>query len=272
MAEKDAGKSSPKLSRFDPDPKSAVAVAEKPKAGSSSSKLKAVVVKPKAKLDDAGKGPKQFLELGANYKIAHKDGSGYSTLYKTVAEKGNFEKVSLDLDAGKYDPNDRDSAAKLLEKMMVPIDKLEEWCRADSSWHDHSKKKTATLTQAAGDGDKAAKNILKNDSRCLEGEWTGNVSEMFSTNVGYYSWIMRQRYPVDGEKPEPEPNKNVLKFQEAGIVFRRYPLQKSSEAGFVMMYPEKHIDAVCTAILVAMGVNEEEYWRGRKPRKSKKKK
>lgn len=278
-------------SKLEPDPKARQARIQAEReaaelATKEAAQRKTVVKKPKPKAapkrKPAAQKPKasdrksagQYLELGCGYKIAHKPGSGYSTFYKVVASRGHFEEVVKALEAGKYNLNDANQANELLEKMLVPVDKLETYCRSDSGWKDHASKKTAQLEEKSKKGNSQAKQILKNEARCNEGEWSGNIPEMVSTCVGFYNFLVQLEshngYLSDckkkGKKPDPknpsskppELNKNVKKFQEAGLVFRRFPLSKSSEKSFVLMYPEKFVDAVKTAILVGRGINEDE--------------
>lgn len=213
-------------------------------------------------------GTGQFLDLGCGYRIAHKPGSAYSTFYRVVAKHGNFEEAVKALEAGKYDLHDAIEANKLLEKMLVPVEKLEEFCRNDEGWKEHATKKTQSLTSKAKEGDSQAKDILKNESRCAEGSWSGNIPEMISTCVGYYNHLMdlsakpekkaKGKKKAKAPKPEPKPNKNVKKFKEAGLVFRRFPLSKGSEKSYVLMFPEKFVDDIKTAILIGRGINEDE--------------
>lgn len=249
-------------SKLEPNPKAKHSAKPKPEPEKPVEKA----TKTRAKLP---KGPNsgQFLDLGGGFKIAHKPGSGYSTFYRLVAEKGHFVEIVEALKTGKYDVNNSIDANKLLDKMMVPVDRLRDYCRADQYWKDHATKKTETLTLKAKEGDKQskeqAKEILKNLTRCSDDGWKGNIDEMISTCVGYYSFLMEQRKEKKrkkekAEKPEDKPNKNVKKFKDAGLVFRRFPLSsKGSNDSYVMMFPEKYIDQVKTAILVGRGINED---------------
>ena len=242
--------------------------AETRKAAHPTSKIKKTTKQPAKQVAAEKKraGAGQFLELGCGYKIAHKPGSGYSTFYSVVAHKGNFEEVVKALEAGKYDLHDPIEANKLLERMLVPVDKLEEYCRADAKWKEHAEKKTEKLTEKAKEGDAQAKDILKNESRCSEGSWSGNIPEMISTCVGYYNHLMdveaaKKANKKNGKKvkmPEMSPNKNVKKFRESGLVFRRFPISKGSDKSYVLMFPEKFIHDVKTAILIGRGINEDE--------------
>ncbi len=199
-------------------------------------------------------GPR--LHLGAGYEIAHKPGSGYSTLYRVVAERGHFEEVAKILEADNIDLRDQLQAEKLLNMMMVPIDKLDEFCHNDPVWQQHAKKKTTALQQKIKAGDGKAREVLENHTRCQEGVWSGNLPEMLSTCVGYYNHLI-DVWKMGKNAPE-KPNKNVKKFQEAKVVFRRYPLNKGGgERAYVMMFPEKFIKQVKTAILTARGIDED---------------
>lgn len=244
------------------------AVERKSTPQSKPSKKGAVTKTAKPKVDK--QKPKQaggqFLDLGCGYRIAHKPGSAYSTFYRVVAKHGNFEEAVKALEAHKYELGDPIEANKLLEKMLVPVEKLEDFCRNDVSWKEHATKKTASLTSKAKEGDSQAKDILKNESRCAEGSWSGNIPEMISTCVGYYNYLMeisaKKSKKGNGKKKipkaEPKPNKNVKKFKEAGLVFRRFPLSKGSDKSYVLMFPEKFVDDIKTAILIGRGINEDE--------------
>lgn len=211
----------------------------------------------------------QFLDLGAGYQIAHKPGSGYSILYRIVAERGHFGEVVRMLENNNVNVKDPIQAARLLDMMMVPVDKLAEFCRNDPDWLDHSNKKTAALREKVKEGDPKAKEVLENASRCEDGVWQGNLSEMLSTCVGYYNylvelWRLGGSGSFGGKGDEPnvasKPNKNVKKFQEANVVFRRYPLNKGgNERAYVMMYPEKFIKQIKTAILTVKNVDEDKF-------------
>lgn len=205
--------------------------------------------KPKETKDKGG-----LLELGAGFSIKHKPRSAYSTLYQVVAKKGSFAKVAEALGSKKYDVGVKAQADELLSSMLVPVDKLEEWCRADESWQEHAKKKTEALRDKAegGKGSKQAKSILENKARCADGKkWSGNIPEMISTCVGYYNFLIKSKR---SKKPPKKCNKNVKKFQEAKVVFRRFDWE---DKNFVMMFPEEHVDTVRKAIETSRGVNEE---------------
>lgn len=260
-----------KLAKFEPTPnkpvqqaapavdqKAVIVPADKTKPKAAKAAKKSAIAKakpkkapaaPKARVLKEDKGEGQFLDLGAGYKIAHKPGSAYSVFYKVVAEKGSFAEITTDLEAGKFDVNDKNDANKLLSKMLVPVDRLAGWCRAHNAWKEHAEKKTEVISKKARQGDRQAKELLKNRARCGDGRWSGNIAEMISTCVGYYN---------HRENKKGKPNKNVRKFQEARIVLRRFPLSpKAKQPSFVLMFPEKFIDAVKTAILVGRGVLED---------------
>lgn len=210
----------------------------------------------KAKAGKIRKGP--VVELGAGYKIACKSGTGYATFYEVVAKHGHFEEVAQALEAGKVNVSDKAQADDLLSKMFVPSDKLEGFCRQHSNWKKYAEKRTKQLLLEAKKGTqkhkKAAQSVLGNLKRCGEdGAWTGNIPEMVSTCVGYYNFLYK---PRKGSKAK-KPNKNVMKFKEAGVLFRRYPLSRTKDPVFVMMFPEKFADAVRTAIVTSRGEIEE---------------
>jgi len=246
---------------FEPNPKKAKKPVEPVKAAQqvvfsnpeakSPTKIK-LRAKPKKREGSTG----QCLPLGTGYQIKHKPGSGYSTLYRVVAERGHFAEVCELLEADSVNVKDPLQAAKLLDMMMVPIDKLDEFCRNDPVWQQHAKKKTAVLLMKIKEGDEKAKEVLENETRCNHGVWAGNLPEMLSTCVGYYNYLV-DVWTKDKKAPK-KPNKNVKKFQEAKVVFRRYPLNKGvGERAYVMMFPEKFIKQIKTAILTARAVDED---------------
>lgn len=181
----------------------------------------------------------QFLELGSGFRIAHKPGSAYSVLYKVVAEAGHFDAMIKSF-ANKPNLNEPVTARKVLARMMVPVDELETLCRSESSWQEHAGHKTALLKRKAGDGDSQAAEILKNDARASRGTWKGNIPEMVSTCVGSYAAF------VNGTRG----NKNVQKFADAKLLFRRF---RTSDRSYVMMYPEKFEAQVEKALKKAYG-------------------
>jgi hypothetical protein len=274
------------LSKFDPMPRTAAKAEPRPAAPppppEPPRKIQAKTQKPsklrKPKQEDS---KSQFLDIGAGFKIAHKPGSAYSVFYRVVAQKSHFEEVAKGLAEDKYDVHDKEEANKLLAKMLVPVDSLDEWCRTDSGWTSHAEKKTNALASKIKEGNEKASKILENPTRCLSGSWSGNLPEIISTCVGYYNHLMglrtkRQQVKEMEAKIESEKNatkkkalqeeldkitktnKNCAKFAEAGVVFRRYPLHKAGEgSGFVMLFPEKFIDEIKTAILVGRGINED---------------
>lgn len=189
-----------------------------------------------------------FLELGNDFKIAHKPGSAYSILYQVVATRGNFCRAVEMMDA-KCDPKDAAQADTLLGLMLVPINQLEEWCRNEAGWQDYAGKRTEKLKKLADEGDKQAQSVLDNEDRSAKGEWQGNIAEMISTCVGSYAAFLKGW----------NGNKNVEKFSEAKLLFRRFPFKKRSQATpdcFVMMYPEKYEGVVKQALETKFGKDE----------------
>lgn len=265
------------VSKLDPNPRAKqqpksekAKAADKPAAKDLSKKDKPKG-KSKGKVQANADGG-QYLPLGAGYKIAHKPGSAYSIFYSVVAEQGHFTPVAEAFENGKYSISalkDASTAKELLDKMMVPVEKLEDACRCHPIWKEHANKKTAKLKNMVKEGDKAAKEILSNLSRCEDGSWTGNIPEMVSTCVGYYNFLIESDPEVSkilgqiaklkkGDGKKAAPNKNVKKFEEAGIVFRRYPLNKSGDRSFVMMFPKKCMEAVKQAVKTVHAIDEDE--------------
>jgi hypothetical protein len=208
-----------------PDPEELEVATEEPtlKKKKSVKTVKLIKTEPKEEIIVDTKS--QFLELGEGFRIAHKPGSAYSVLYKVVAENGHFASTVKTLSA-KPDLNDAVVAKKLISKMLVPIDELETMCRAESSWQEHAAHKTEVLKEKEKAGDEQASGVLKDPGRSVRGSWKGNISEMVSTCVGSYAAFTK------GTKC----NKNVQKFADAKLLFRRF---KTTGGSYVMMYPEK---------------------------------
>lgn len=201
-----------------------------------------------------------LLDLGAGYKMRCKQGTGYAVLYETAAKKGNFAEVATELEAGKYDPAKKEDADALLAKMLIPIAKLAIWCRNAASWKKYAEKRTTQLLSEAkgqSEGDKkrkrSAQNVLKDLKRCGEdGGWIGNFNEMLSVCIGYWNYM----YPENQKEAPKELNRNACKFQKAKIFFRRFPLARSSEPAFILMFPDKFGDVIRQAIETSRGVKE----------------
>jgi hypothetical protein len=199
------------------------------------------------------------LDLGGGYGIAHKRGTAYSTFYRIIAEKGHFVEVVALLE-GKINVKDPASANKLLNLMMIPIDKIEEYCQADPAWKVHAERKTQMLLTRLKKGDKAAKDVLGNATRCTENKWTGNFREILSTCVGYFNWLRDEAKRATQAKAEGKPfkptklNKNVKKLKEAKLVIRRFPSKKGgNQPAYIMLFPEKFIPQVNMALRTAKG-------------------
>jgi hypothetical protein len=201
-------------------------------------------------------GGTAYLELGAGFSLLHRPGSAYSTLYRVVAEKGQFDETAKLLESGRIDLTDALQANQLLEKMMVPVDRLEEYCKNDPVWQEHARRKTEKLKRQWRAGDFGAKHVLEDQSRSSDGNWSGHISEMLTTCVGFYNHLIGLE---TGFRDRSRPNKNVLKFQHASVVFRRFPLFRGGgEKQYVMMFPEKFIPHVKKAIFSARHINEDE--------------
>lgn len=204
----------------------------------------------------------QYLNLGAGYQIAHKPNSAYSVFYSIVAALGHFEEIAKALESGKYTESNLrniDTATEFLNKLLVPISRLEDACRIDPSWKVYAAKKTDILKTKIKSGDKQARGILGNQNRCEDGTWRGNIAEMISTCVGYYNHLIENdpKFKKFIRSKRSGPNKNVMKFKEARVVFRRYPLNKNGDKAFVLMFPKKFIDEVKQAIKTVYAVDED---------------
>lgn len=216
---------------------------------------------PKVWLPDEERDKKEsgHLDLGAGYWIAHKRGTAYSTFYRIIAERGHFVEIVALLE-GKINVRDPILANKLLDLMMIPLDKIEEYCQADPAWKTHAERKTQMLLTRIKQGDKAAKDVLNNATRCTGNKWTGNFREILSTCVGYFNWLRDEAARATQAKIEGKPfkptklNKNVRKLKEAKLVIRRFPSKKgSNQQAYIMLFPEKFIPQVNMALRTAKG-------------------
>ena len=192
---------------------------------------------------------KQYLDLGAGFQLAYRPGTTYALFYNLLAEKGHFVEVAALLGSDDFNPNDRTQAKQLLDKMTVPVRDLELAFAESSDRKQYAEHKTKKLRQRARSGEAHAKQMLKNGNRLCKGQWTGNLKEIISMCLGYYRSLIST---MPGK--QPRINNNAKRFQEAGIVIRRFPLLRGES---LMMFPQKYIDTVKTAILTAHGLNEE---------------
>lgn len=227
-------------SKFDPQPAKA-SKQEPPKVSPVAAKpaaKPAVVAKPpavKAKKKEEPAEGKLYLALNEGYKIKLKPDSGYRVFLSLMAKHGHFDEVSEALED--LDPNNEEQATALLKKMMVRRDVIEQIVRADPRWVEHCKIKIQQLQERASSGsDKtaaAAKRTLNNPRRVKDGVWVGDIQEIISTCCGAYE----------------NANRNVEKFDAAGITFRKFPLKPSrDEPIFLMMFPSKHVRKVLAAL------------------------
>lgn len=196
---------------------------------------------------------KKYLDLGAGYSISANEGSGYYILLKEMARLCHFESVTKSLET--LNPSDKAQAEKILAEAIVDREVLEEAIRKDSSWESHAQTRIKTLKMLAkgknGSG-KAAENTLKNKDRVKGSKWVGNVREMLGVCVSSY--------------PKSK-NRNTKKFEDAGVVFRPYPILVLDEDGKAikprrsdkvcfMMIPAKHINVIRTCIETVHGIKE----------------
>ena len=190
---------------------------------------------------------KQYLELGSGFRLAHKPGTTYSIFYRLLAEKGHFSASAALMDSDDFNPNDTTQAKRLLDRMIVSIRDLEAAFTASPERIEYAKHKTKKLWQRAKSGEAHAKQMLKKGDRLQNGRWTGNLSEIIPMCLGYYRSLVST---MPGK--QPRINNNGRRFQEAGIVIRRFPLLNGES---LMMFPQRHIDTVRTAILTIYGLN-----------------
>jgi hypothetical protein len=205
-----------------------------------------------APVPDAGKADgekgrkKQYLELGSGFRLAHKPGTTYSLFYSLLAERGHFADTAALLRSEGFNPNDHTQAKQLLDMMIVSIKDLETAFSESPNRMQYAKHKTKKLQQRAKSGEKHAKQMLTKGHRLEKGQWTGNLKEIISLCLGYYNSLVSA---TTGKRPKI--NKNGDRFREAGIVIRRF------RGEFLMMFPQKYIDVVKTAILTVHNLNED---------------
>jgi len=236
-----------RLSKLDPTPETGAKTAVNDPIPIPVARPKPPVPAPEKKQPEERKEPSEscFLAVGAGYRIAHKPGSGWSTLMRVLAREGKFEQVSDTLDSPTFDPTNKQAATDLCAKMFVRKEALEKLVRADPEWKAHCEKRKASLEQRAKNGDVKAQQTLANAQRVAGGEWIGSVREIISTCNGSYN----------ASASNSKENKNVTKFKEAGLVFRQFPRRskKKGDPIFCLLFPLKHMDKVSTAISTATG-------------------
>ena len=185
------------------------------------------------------KEDKIYLHLG-KYSIKLKPDSGYRVLLKNLAKEGYFAEACRMLELG-VDLSTKENAEKLVSMLMVKRDDLENVVRSDPEWAMHEESKTQALIKRA-QRDPKAKKTLENKRRVSDGNWKGDIKEIISTCCGSYM----------------NKNRNVMKFDKAGLTVRKYPLNPSSEdTVYVMMFPSKFVRKVVQAISVAKGTPPE---------------
>lgn len=189
------------------------------------------------------KSSRKYLDLGAGYSISVNEGSGYYVLLKEMARLCHFETVTKALET--LNPSDKSKAEKILAEATVDRDVLEEAVRNNTSWESHAHNRIKALKMLAkgknGSG-KAAENTLKNKDRVKGSKWVGNVREILSVCVSSY--------------PKSK-NRNTKKFEDAGVVFRQYPLSpKRADKVSFMMFPAKYINAIRSCIETVRGIKE----------------
>jgi len=221
-------------------------VATAPAVSASDPVAKAITpayTKTGAKSKTVAKSPRKYLDLGVGYSISVNEGSGYYVLLKEMARLCHFETVTKTLET--MNPSDKSQAEKILAEAMVDRDVLEEAVRNNTSWESHANNRIKTLRMLArgknGSG-KAAENTLKNKDRVKGSKWVGNVREMLGVCVSSY--------------PKSK-NRNTKKFEDAGVVFRQYPLSpKRADKVFFMMLPAKYINVIRSCIETVHGIKE----------------
>lgn len=216
-------------SPFDPDIEEAKTVAAKSSA-KAAGQVPIRVAEPKE--------DKTYLYLTERYKIKLKPDSGYRTFLRLMAKEGHFAGVARLLGRTDFNASDPVQAKRLLDMVMVRRDAIEQVLRNDKCWQQHSETRMAQLQRRAKDGSSKARATISNRKRVQGGKWVGDVQEIISTCCG--SW--------------KNSNRNVRKFDEAGITFRKYPMRPAKdEPVYLMMFPAEYAKDVVTALRSVFG-------------------
>lgn len=215
-------------SKFDPTPQAnSVPVATPPPPRPAKKKRAAQSAPRKA----------SFLKLDEGYQIKLKPDSGYRIFLKLMAEKGNFSEVAKTLAEG-VDASDPAQATGLLQKMMVRRSAIEEVLRADPKWIEHGTRRVQRLRERALGGDSSATRTLANPRRVKDGRWVGDIREMMSVCCGAYE----------------NRNRNVDKFDDASLTFRKFPLHPTrDEPVYLMFFPSRYVPVVVEALRTVYG-------------------
>lgn len=236
------------FSKFDPVPQ---ASQEPPKTSPRSSATSAVqeaepkkeekevpatrIPRAKTKKESTEKESKGSLEIGAGYIIKLKPDSGYRVFLDLMAREGKFGSVAEALET--LDTSDAAACKAVLQKAMVRRDAIENVIRADARWQAHGKKRIEQLKIRAN-GNNAAKSkkaraTLQNAKRVRDGEWVGDIQEIISTCCGAYE----------------SENRNIEKFDNAGVTFRRFPLKSGRDQPiYLMMFPVRYVSKIVSAL------------------------
>lgn len=196
------------------------------------------------------KSSKKYVDVGAGYQIAANEGSGYYILLKAMAKKGHFAEVVAALET--VNPSDKAQAQAILSKALVERETLEEAVRQDPTWDEHAQSRIKNLKMRAKSDIKAAESTLANKDRVKGNKWLGNIREMLGVCISSY--------------PKSK-NRNTKKFEDAGVVFRQFPIlvldgngkavkPKRSDKVYYMMFPAKYINTVRSCVETVYGVKE----------------
>lgn len=230
------------LSKFDPQPK---ASQEHPQSKPTAPVAKAEQPKEIKQKQDippkhiAKKKRKTGLELGSGYTINLKPDSGYRVFLRIMARESHFTEAIKNLED--TSSMDKPMAQALLKLMLVRNEAVVEALRADAEWQEHCLTKIRQLQERASKGDEKAKRTLANAKRVQDGSWVGDVKEIISTCCGAWE----------------NSNRNVEKFDDSGVTFRKFPLRPSrDEPVYLMMFPAKFVDKVISALRMVYGIGK----------------
>lgn len=217
------------LDKFNPTPK---ATPEPPKPlDKSSAKKKTAVVDLKE--------DKTYLYFPHGYKIRLKPDSGYRIFLGIMAAVGKFEEAVSLLERADFDASNENHAKQLLKLLMVRREAAIQMMKDHARWPEHAKTKLTHLKARAAAGNKRAQATLENPKRVKDGKWIGDIQEIISVCCGAYNC-------------DPEKNRNIKKFDEGGLTFRKFPLKPTrNEPVYLMMFPSKHVVSVVSALMTA---------------------
>lgn len=173
-----------------------------------------------------------------NYSIQGRPCSMYAIMYRIIAELSDFENSEKRLDA--LDVQDDAACKRILKTIMISRTNLEKRIRADSEFIKYCDKRTKYYKDRAAAGVESAKKVVNNPSRFKEGRWVGNVKELFSV--------------CNGTSSDEAINRNIKKYQKAGIAFRQFPrMPRRGHEAYIIMVPARLLKKLNKALKSVFG-------------------